>query len=367
MGALALLLLMAPARGVFAAEGANPPIHIAFLWHLHQPIYWPYETVVETEDAHRYSFSVLDVHLQRIGPYTAWPMDAVAAGMNAGLAHLGAQVSLSGSLIENLNEIERAGRGFANWKARWREAMSWKTVRNHPRIDLVAFGYHHPLMGLIPPEEIGRQIALHRKMLEENFGREAAASKGFFPPETAFSSRMIPALLDAGIEWVIIDSIHLERAHQDYPYTPASNLYPPNPADQRNDAPTAWVQLTNIWAPSKVAAPFAYRPHYAAHTDPETGITRKIIVVPAARYEGNEDARGGFGALQYEQVMSQYEAYNTDPRHPMLVVLHHDGDNFGGGSDAYYHSNFDDFIAWLQANPDRFVCTTIQDYLDMFP
>ena len=128
-----------------------------------------------------------------------------------------------------------------------------------------------------------------------------------------------------------------------------------------------WKQLNNIWAPTPVAVPFSYQPRYVQYTDPTSGTQKKVIAVPAARYEGNEDARGGFGALQYESVMSQYEAYNTDARKPMLVVLHHDGDNYGGGSDQYYHSNFQSFVSWLQANPSRFVCTTIQDYLDMFP
>jgi len=48
----------------------NPPIYIAFLWHMHQPIYWPYETVVQTDQNHRYSYSVVDIHNQRTGPYT---------------------------------------------------------------------------------------------------------------------------------------------------------------------------------------------------------------------------------------------------------------------------------------------------------
>ncbi|TAK51944.1 MAG: hypothetical protein EPO24_15565, partial [Bacteroidetes bacterium] len=55
----------------------NPPIYIAFLWHMHQPIYWPYETVNQTDQNGRYSYSVTDIHNQRIGPYTSWPKNAV--------------------------------------------------------------------------------------------------------------------------------------------------------------------------------------------------------------------------------------------------------------------------------------------------
>ena len=69
----------------------NPPIYIAFLWHMHQPIYWPYESVVQTEINNRYSFSVFDIFNQRTGPYTSWAKDAVQMGINANFQHFGAQ------------------------------------------------------------------------------------------------------------------------------------------------------------------------------------------------------------------------------------------------------------------------------------
>lgn len=92
-----------------------------------------------------------------------------------------------------------------------------------------------------------------------------------------------------------------------------------------------------------------------------------MIAVPTDRYLGNEDGQGGFGALQYDAVMSQIEPYNTDSNHPILIVLHHDGDNYGGGSPSYYQNNFQAFVTWLQANPNRFVCSTVEDYLQLFP
>jgi hypothetical protein len=50
----------------------------------------------------------------------------------------------------------------------------------------------------------------------------------------------------------------------------------------------------------------------------------------------------------------------------MFVVLHHDGDNYGGGSDAYYHHNFQNMVSWVAADPDYDV-STIEDYLERFP
>ncbi|MBX3432047.1 MAG: PEP-CTERM sorting domain-containing protein [Pirellulales bacterium] len=357
-----LALVAAPAR-------AQAPIHVGFLWHMHQPIYYPGENITQTDAAGRFSFSVTDVHNQRLGPYTTWPRNAIQSGLS--LPHLGAQVSFSGSLIANLNQLEATGVNggqWNNWEGAYKQAAQWDTSLGNPRLDLVGFGYYHPLMPLLDERDMRMQIRLHKHVHEQTWGPNVPYSKGFFPAETAFSTKMIPALVAEGIEWTIFDSIHLERATIGYPHTNSSNLYPPNPADQINPALPAnqWVQLNNLWAPSKVAAPLAYRPHNVQHVDPNTGQIQTIVGVPAARYEGNEDGRGGFGALQYEQVMEQYRQLNTDPARPMFVLLHHDGDNFGGGSESYYHGNFQNMVSWAAGNPNYDV-STVQDYLDRYP
>jgi hypothetical protein len=347
------------------------PIYIAFLWHMHQPIYWPYESIVDTEARGVYSFSLYAVHDDRAGPYTDWPIDAVEAGMTASGSvrdHFGAQVSFSGSLMENLDNLKGDGDpNFASWESRWITGRNYTTTLGHPRIDMVAFGHHHPIMPLIEPDVVARQIASHRDIFCDNLGCTVDYSRGLFPPENSFGLEAIPGVLAEGVEWVLVDNVHLQRACQGYPWNSGGSVVEPNPADQVNPDPGGWVSLSGLWAPTPVSAPWSYQPHWAEYIDPATGESHQIIVVPTARYMGNEDSRGGFGALQYEAVMSQLEPYNTDPDHPILIVLHHDGDNHGGGTDSYYHSNFNNFVDWLETNPDRFVCTTIEDYLEMFP
>ncbi len=345
------------------AQPAQPPIQIAFLWHMHQPVYWPGETVNQTINANRYPFSVQQIFSDRTGPYTDWPKNAVQKGLS--LPHFGAQVSFSGSLVQNLNDLGAAGRFPSNWKTHWNTARAWRTTLGNPRMDMVGFGYHHPLMGLIGYDDIRRQIQQHRALFQTQF--PGAYSKGIFPPENAFALTEIPALVDEGMEWVLVDNIHFDRAAVGYPWNAGGNLVEPNRADQRNVNPADWVQLNNVWAPTRNSAGWGRRPHFVEHVDPATGQRKRIIAVPADRYLGNEDGRGGFGALNYDLVMSQLAPYNTDPAHPILVVLHHDGDNYGGGSSAYYDNNFQSFVNWVRANPTRFECTTIQDYLDRFP
>jgi hypothetical protein len=344
----------------------NPPIYIAFHWHMHQPIYMPYESVIQTQNSGVYSFSLYDVFLSRSGPYTSWPKDAVQKGITAGLGHLGAQVSLSGSLVENLNNLDAANIGFDNWKSSWNYITGQYTTLGNPRIDLVAFGYHHPLMGLIEYSDIRKQIQEHKSVFSTNFPGYTY-SKGIFPPENAFSERMIPALVDEGLDWVFVDNIHFDRTAEGCPVGDQTGMQRPNLADVLMPDPDDWLQLNGLWAPIPISIQWAHQPHYVQYVDPSTREIDKMIAVPTSRYLGNEDGRGGFGALQYEAVMSQMESYNTDPDHPIIIVLHHDGDNYGGGTDSYYGSNFQAFVDWLQANPSRFVCTTVQDYVDMFP
>ncbi|MGZ9033214.1 MAG: hypothetical protein ACXW25_02210, partial [Rhodospirillales bacterium] len=189
-------------------------------------------------------------------------------------------------------------------------------------------------------------------------------------PETAFHVRMIPALLEAGIETIIYDSIHRFRACKDYPYAGMNEgMLPPNPAEQVNPAVDDWLQLHNIWAGSKIS-PSLLRPEYVGYEDVD-GSVHKMICVPAERYIGNEDARGGFGALQYPSVLGQvYDKITADgsfdPKHPPFFLLHSDGDNHGGGADSYYHNNTAGLVRWLEEDP-RFELTTVLDYLERFP
>ncbi|MBU2505362.1 MAG: hypothetical protein KJ799_01350 [Bacteroidetes bacterium] len=110
---LLLLMTIVSCVSIYSQDKptANSPIYIAFLWHMHQPIYWPYESVVATHNINRYPYSVFDIFNSRLVPYTSWQKNAIEKGIAAGLPNFGAQVSFSGSLIENLNNLE-ARRNF---------------------------------------------------------------------------------------------------------------------------------------------------------------------------------------------------------------------------------------------------------------
>ena len=346
---------------------AQNPIHVTYLWHMHQPIYYPYETVNQTDGANRFNFSVRGVHDARTGAYGEWPKNAVQQGTD--LPNAGVQVSFSGSLMENMDGLYGTG-----WRSHYRWGRNGlRTTRNNPRLDLVGIAYHHSLMPLTTKEAMRMQVRLHKEAYKDVWDTGGSYSKGFWPPECAFDVNMIPALADEGIQWVIVDNGHFDRACQGYPWAPASSIRP-NKADQLNPDPATlgsqWVQLNNVWAPTRVSAPWGYQPRYVQYIDPTSNPTnptvRRIIAVPAGRYEGNENARGGYGAFKPENVWGQHVAVNNNPQRPMLILCHSDGDNFGMLNADAYNGQHGNFLNMTRSNPN-FKHTSVQDYLELYP
>jgi hypothetical protein len=351
-----------PRMSAGAAGGVR--LYFGIHKHMHQPYY-------NTTDRNYWDGEKDGIFGSRVGNYTDFVPAAVHQYQGGGLPHAGLSTSWSGSLIEQLDRCAEdglCGGRFSGWNGALRGLAGLKTRLGHDRCAFTAFGFFHPLMPLIPPRNIVRQIAWHRDIIRQAFGVEA--SRYLFPPETAFHVRMIPALNEAGIEAVIYDSIHRFRACRDYPYAGLQEgMLPPNPAEQTNPPADDWLQLHNIWAGSQIA-PSLLKPEVVAYVDPD-GRRHTTIAVPAERYIGNEDARGGFGALQYPSVLGQVHDHivatgTYDAKHPPFFLLHSDGDNHGGGADSYYRHNTSRLVEWLNDDP-RFELTTIADYLGRFP
>jgi len=353
-----------PTPTITLGDSNQPVIYFGIHKHMHQPYY-------NATDVDYWDGEKDGIFGQRGGPYTHFIPAAVRQYIDGGLPHAGLSTSWSGSLIEQLHRCNETGRGygaFSGWHHGLREMAQTKTALGNPRLDFSAFGFFHPLMSLIPARDIVGQIEWHRKIIRDTFDTEA--SDVMFPPETAFHPHMIPALKQAGVNAILYDSIHHFRASQDYPYGGSNEgMLPPNPADQENPPVNDWQQLQNIWAASKIS-PQLLKPCLLYYID-QNGQRHEIIGVPAERYLGNEDARGGYGALQYEMVMGQIydqicQTNSYDPKHPPFFVLHSDGDNHGGGADSYYTCNTGGLVKMCQTDP-RFQLMTIKDYLQRFP
>jgi alpha-amylase/alpha-mannosidase (GH57 family) len=111
-------------------------------------------------------------------------------------------VGFSGVLLEQLLDPEIVDRyrhivDIPAMLGRYREADN---------IELIGMGYSHPIFPLIPHADWSEQLALGRAQMEQVFGR---APRGFWPPEMAFTMAMIPALVQAGYDYVVVDGVHV--------------------------------------------------------------------------------------------------------------------------------------------------------------
>jgi hypothetical protein len=373
------LALLFPATPALAGNS----IHTTYLWHLHQPIYWPdrraagndhYEVAWDTiqqQDAGRSHptpevlrniFGLND----RVKAYQDEPRNALSDIS----AHLksGAQMSYSGALIQNVQSLGAAGQLGYNpaWNNPNREARSWTTSGGKPRLDLVMFNYHHSLAPFLSDETLEMELRIHRRQMEIFWTTTPPLSRGYFPTETCFTPRMIPILKRVGIDWTIVANSHLARTCQDFPVVIGSggeNCDLPNRADQLNPpqglANYQRITIERGCAPTQVM-PFGFQLHYARHVDPATGAESKIILVPSDQALGWRD-----GYSTWDLDLMDALAARNDPAKPALALFAHDGDNGWGGGNSYYRQWVKDFTQ--QASGRGYEPTTVEQFIADHP
>ena len=357
-----------------AAALASSSVHTTYLWHMHQPIYWPdestwdpgrYERAYETIALGHSQNNVSDIFDKddRVGDYQHYPKDAISSVLD--LPDAGAQVSFAGALMENLFSLGDAGwngaRYSATWYADYRTARGWTTSAGKPRLEPLVVGFHHGIAPLMDDNAFRMELACARAIYDDAWG-DTLWSKGYFPAEMCFSERLIPALVDAGLEWSIVGDLHIARACADYPYNAnQDNCDPPNRADQANPAQGTYTNHSiSRGVNLKVPYPFGFTPHRAEFIDPETGAVSNITVVPAANAMGWEEGYGLFGTGSIDAMAS-----SNDPSRPMLVLFAHDGDNAWSGGYSYYYENVTQFAHAAAAQ--GYSPTTVATYLADHP
>ncbi|EAZ93642.1 polysaccharide deacetylase family protein [Crocosphaera chwakensis] len=154
---------------------------------------------------------------------------------------------------------------------------SYRTAHN---VELIGMGYYHPVFPLIPQEDWKEHLTRGRQIIEEVFGR---APKGFWPPEMAFCMEMIPAIADAGYEYVIVDGVHVQPDNK--------------PVD-------------------------IYQPYQATYE----GST--ITIIPRERDVSNAQ-ESGMDAIWFTQEVQHKVKSSPNPEQPRLVTTWSDGENGG--------------------------------------
>jgi len=371
---------------VFTAP-AFAQVHMTYLWHLQQPIYWPERSA---QNAHRIQFVKESQDLKnnggnnyssglahplndlqnifskadRVAVYQYRTKDAVQS-LNSH-PEGGAQVNFSGCLMDNIASLAAANQwGYTNsWNSHFTTARGWTTSGGNPRMDLTGFTYHHALSPLVSDACLTMQIKAHKYRYGLAFGTSPAYSKGYWPAECSFSERIIKVLKDEGFEWTIIANSHLARTLNDYPInygTSGCNISPPNGADKVPTNGTNWWSGQIDGRGGTFAAPYCYQAHKAKYVDPNTGTEYKITVVPMADLLSYQN---GFSLMGTGDIDNNIDPYD-DPNKPSIVLFAHDGDNAWGGGFDYYNNSVPGLAN--AANNQGYVPTTIQDFLDDHP
>ncbi len=185
-------------------------------------------------------------------------------------------VGFSGILLEQLRDpaIVDAYRHYMDIPA------MLNSYREAGNIELIGMGYYHPIFPLIPMDDWEEQLIAGRQIMEDTFGR---APRGFWPPEMAFTMEMIPALVKAGYEYVVVDSVHVQ------------------PADGVHDI---------------------YRPYKATHN----GAT--ITVIPRDRDISNAQ-ESGLDPTWFSNEVQHKVRTSPHPEQTRLVTTWSDGENGG--------------------------------------
>ncbi len=105
-------------------------------------------------------------------------------------------INFSGSLLELLDK-----HGHKDLIETYRKFVK------EGRVELVGSAMYHPLMPLVSPEMMKRQIKRNNAVLKGYFG-DAYVPRGFYFPEMAYSRAAGEVVKELGFEWTILDEIH---------------------------------------------------------------------------------------------------------------------------------------------------------------
>jgi len=381
---LAFCLLL-PA--ISALADTNTGVHTTWLWHLHQPIYWPdrrdygvdhYENAWDTiqqQNAGRPHpspevLSTIFGEADRVNVYQG-EIESTLSGL-LGYPNAGAQVNYSGALMENVQSLAAVGWNGGNgsynngWNNAFQTARSWTTSSGKPRLDLVNFTYHHAIAPLVDDATLEMELLIQQRQMQILWGTNVPLSRGYFPAETCFSEHIIPVLNKVGVAWAVVANNHLARSCADFPLVLGSggeNCDIPNPADQVNPAQGAGnyqrVSIERGCSPTQVM-PFGFQVHYARYVDPNTGLASTIMVVPSDQVLSWRDSYGTWDLGMIAPV-----AARNNPAHPSLVLCAHDGDNAWSGGYSYYNEWVPQMAS--TAAGDGYEPTTIEQFISDFP
>jgi len=82
----------------------------------------------------------------------------------------------------------------------------YRNLADRGQIEFTGTGKYHPILPLIPKEEVKRQIDLNTQTNRRSFGK-AYEPQGFFPPEMCYSRDILRPIIKSGYHWTILSGI----------------------------------------------------------------------------------------------------------------------------------------------------------------
>jgi hypothetical protein len=84
--------------------------------------------------------------------------------------------------------------------------QSLRELAERGQIEFTGSAMYHPILPLIPKDEIIRQIKLNNDVNQRYFG-EVYKPTGFFPPEMCYSYEVAQTVAELGFSWIIVDEL----------------------------------------------------------------------------------------------------------------------------------------------------------------
>jgi len=135
------------------------------------------------------------------------------AGLIEKYPHIRMTLNISGSLLELLDATGEQ-----------KIIQRFKKLYEQGEIELIGSAMYHPILPLLPPSEIERQIHLNNDTLKKYFG-EQCVPKGFYFPEMAYSKEAAMVVKKMGFEWVLLDDSGHFPSTKTIPHSSARTCY----------------------------------------------------------------------------------------------------------------------------------------------
>ncbi|MFX1239593.1 MAG: hypothetical protein ACFFAS_12830 [Promethearchaeota archaeon] len=217
-------------------------------------------------------------------------------------------LNINGVLIELLREY-----GMGDTMERLKNLVSLR------KVEILGTGKFHPILPLIPREEVARQIQMNEAINQKEF-QNYWKPRGFFPPEMAISSDIINILGEFGYKWVIMSGIAC-------------------PTDQKNIE----------WPYDKI---------YKSHNGMYLFFRDDIL--------SNKIAFKKFTAKEFVKTLGEIHTEDQNNKNSKYIITAMDGETFGHHI-ANYETKFLEKTLELVEEDPKIEITFISDLPNIFP